>query len=306
MVPLSIVDRYRKPEYTGENRCLACTVVNAMFALLIGMIAFVGLLTLDRSLWLAFAVEVAILVVCGVQIWLRGYLLPRTPTLTKRYLPGRVLRWFGKDPTPGAAEAAVEVSRRDRRVGEADPESGAPAGTDSELDVEGLLRELGALRPAESREDFELAETFGKDWHREIESIGEKPLSAVITSVFAVEGDVSVQETSGAVRVYRDDRLLAQWESRPALVADLAACRVLAERADAWARLSAAERSQLAGGLRLYLDRCPACAGRTAFDTETTTSCCHEYEVATVSCVDCGTRLFELPVDAVSETDGTV
>ena len=300
MVHLPIVGRYRKPEYTGENRCLPCTAVNAAFALLLGVAAFVGLVLLGRSLWIASAIGTAILVACGVQIWLRGYLIPGTPTLTKRYLPPRVLRWFGKDPMPRST-MPVGGGSRDARTATGGSE--ATATGKSELDVEGFLLGLDALRPTGAGEDFELVESFAEDWRREIDALEGESLSAAVTSAFDVDGAVSVRETSEAVQVYRDDRLLAQWESRPALVADLAACRVLAERDGAWDRLSAVERSQLAGGLRLYLDRCPACAGETAFDTETTTSCCHEYEVATVSCEDCGARLFELPVDAVAETD---
>ncbi|WP_136687788.1 hypothetical protein [Halorhabdus amylolytica] len=305
MTSTSILDRYRRPEYTGENRCLPCTAVNAVFALSIGMSVFVGLIMLGRSPWVASGVEAVVLIACGVQIWLRGYLIPGTPTLTKRYLPRRVLRWFGKDPTfQGRGTMPIEgASRSDRTASDGSSGSAATVPEESELDVEGFLLGVDALRPAGAGEDFEVVESFAENWRREIDALEEESLSGAVTSAFHVDGAVSVRETSEAVQVYRDDRLLAQWESRPALVADLAACRVLAERDDAWGGLSAAERSRLAGGLRLYLDRCPACGGETAFDTETTTSCCHEYEVATVSCEDCGTRLFELPVDAVPETD---
>jgi hypothetical protein len=80
------------------------------------------------------------------------------------------------------------------------------------------------------------------------------------------------------------------------MVADLAACQVFAHRDDEWPERSPAERSQFAGGARLYLDFCPDCSGDASFDTDTVSSCCNDYEVATVSCEDCGVRLFELPV----------
>lgn len=89
---------------------------------------------------------------------------------------------------------------------------------------------------------------------------------------------------------------LGRWESRAALLADLGAGRVLADRDANWTALSTAQRGRLVAGLRTSLDFCPACVGEPAVATETATSCCREYEVAIVSCADCGVRLSERPV----------
>ena len=80
------------------------------------------------------------------------------------------------------------------------------------------------------------------------------------------------------------------------MVADLAACQVFARRDDEWPDRSPAERSRFAGSVRLYLDFCPDCGGDVSFDTDVVSSCCNDYEVATVSCEECGVTLFELPV----------
>jgi len=43
-------------------------------------------------------------------------------------------------------------------------------------------------------------------------------------------------------------------------------------------------------------ENCPDCGGDASFDTDVVSSCCTDYEVATVSCEACGVTLFELPV----------
>ena len=75
-----LLDRIREPEHTGENRCVPCTVVNAAIA--VAATAFASIV----------AVEAAAVVLVGsvLAIGLRGYLVPGTPALTRRYLPDRV------------------------------------------------------------------------------------------------------------------------------------------------------------------------------------------------------------------------
>lgn len=84
----SLGERFREPEYTGENRCMPCTVLNAALALALTVAAA------------AFGPVTALVVFVGsfASIYFRGYLVPGTPELTKRYLPARVLALFGKAP----------------------------------------------------------------------------------------------------------------------------------------------------------------------------------------------------------------
>jgi len=66
------------PEHTGENRCLPCTLVNA-----VGVAVVAGLLSRRRrSLGLLASV------LGGAAIWLRGYVVPGTP----RFARGSSLR----------------------------------------------------------------------------------------------------------------------------------------------------------------------------------------------------------------------
>lgn len=85
---MALLDRLRQPGYTGENRCIPCTSVNV--ALAAASSALVAKMTSRRLASTAFVTSLG-------AIYLRGYLVPGTPTLTKRYLPERVLRWFDND-----------------------------------------------------------------------------------------------------------------------------------------------------------------------------------------------------------------
>ena len=96
---LEIVDDLKQPAYTGENRCEPCTILNLVIAAVVG-----SLIARKSRLGGALAVGVSI-----ALIYLRGYLVPGTPTLTKRYLPPEVLRWFGKEPEPELASGLGAV-----------------------------------------------------------------------------------------------------------------------------------------------------------------------------------------------------
>ena len=95
------VHRLRQPEYTGENRCTPCTVVNIAIAVVVsGLVATVFP-----------PAAVAVFVASVVAIYLRGYLVPGTPTLTKRYLPDSVLKLFDKydPPEPPALDDDADI-----------------------------------------------------------------------------------------------------------------------------------------------------------------------------------------------------
>lgn len=93
-----------------------------------------------------------------------------------------------------------------------------------------------------------------------------------------------------------DGRRNARWESKAAYRSD-AATAVLQERCLGWRGLGFRDRTEVAGVLRLWLDRCPSCGGRVAMDRETVSSCCRERQVLASTCGSCGSRLFEADVD---------
>lgn len=272
------LDRLRRPEYTGENRCLPCTAVNVVIAVSAALVVGTwGTLAVGP---VAAAAGAGTLLLTGLAaVWLRGYLVPGTPTLTKRYLPERVLAAFGK------ADDEVLVHPGDR-------------GGDPDFDVEGRLLDSGALEPCRG-DDYCLTDGFRESWHAGMDAIGDGGWDGPLSDLGIVEAGVSVElrEHAHAAVAVADGGRVGMWESRPAAVADLAAADLLADRVSDWGALAPDERVRLTGGLRVFLETCPDCGGRLAFDTETRESCCTSHEVAAVSCEACGARLFESPVD---------
>ncbi|MFB6120765.1 MAG: hypothetical protein ABEJ68_06580 [Halobacteriaceae archaeon] len=248
----------RNPEYTGENRCLACTVVN---------VVIVATLSLAVALATAVGVGVAAFVVGVAAVYLRGYVVPGTPTLTQ-YLPDSVLRHFDHhDTTVPAAEM------------------------DDEPDPEAVLRRAGAVTECAEVDDLCLDETFRADWHAEMTAIRE---SASVEDLIrdALGEDAAVTEQEGDLIAHEQDRILGRWVSRTAAVADFAADRVLADRLSRWDAVPVARRSVVTRGLRPFLDRCPDCSDHVA--AEKVTSCCVSGQARTVvHCPNCDTVLFE-------------
>jgi hypothetical protein len=275
------VSQIRQPEYTGENRCLPCTVVNVLIAVVLGgAVAGAGVATGNAGLGAAAG---AVLVGLSlVAIYLRGYLVPGTPTLTKRYFPPWLLALFGKEP----AEEFGGMAGADGGETVPDAES---------LDPEAVLVGVDALEECADGEDLCLTESFRGAWEEGVEQARDADREALL-DVLGVPGDAETEEFGDAFRLVVDGREAGRWESRAAFLADLGAAHALGARYDGWSALPVRARGQLLNGLRLFIDTCPACAGTPEFGTETVESCCSTREVAAVACPDCGARLFETPV----------
>ncbi|WP_049981739.1 hypothetical protein [Halolamina rubra] len=252
-----VVERLRQPAYTGPNRCLPCTVLNVGIAL--ALAAVVVAATTPPA-------GAAVLAVGLAAIYLRGYLVPGTPELTKRYLPDRVLRWFGKAP--------------------ALPDPGET------VDVEAYLLEAGVLVDPPEAEDLELADGVAGEWEERIASVREAPAAAA--------GDVldldepGVEDRENATVVTEGGLAVADWPSRPALLADLGAVGLLADRDPDWATRGHEEQGRILAGLRLFVERCPDCGAEPELGEDTVESCCRRAQVYTYSCPDCGARLLEI------------
>jgi hypothetical protein len=264
------IARHRNPRYTGENRCVPCTITNVA-------IAAVGSL----ALWfVAPPLAVAALVASLLAVYLRGYLVPGTPAFTRRYFPDWLLAWFG---TVGPS------------TGEAAP------------DVEGTLVAAGVL--VEGPADLELDPAFGDAWAARIDRLDADRAgldgaerdgadAADLAALTDLPADaLDVARYGAAVVASLDGRRVGRWESRAAFVADLAAARELDDWVPRWRSLPLAVRSELLGALRLFLDRCPACDAAVTLDHEVVRSCCRDYDVVAASCAGCGARLLEADVD---------
>lgn len=275
-------DGLRRPEYTGENRCLPCTVVNSAIAVVLAGAVGAILVATGASAELSTLVSVGLIAACAGLIYLRGYLVPGTPTLTKRYMPLWMLRLFGKAPEP---------VRDDR----------------GNLEVEAILREADVLEECADEDDLCLTESFQTAWRERIAALatgddgGEGAIDPGIDDFVErndVDPDVDLDEVTFEERgdayvASLDGRRIAQWESRAAYLADAAAAAELRRRYPGWRALAFPERTEVAGSLRLWLEACPSCDGSVTMDQETVQSCCHEREVLASTCDECGARLFE-------------
>lgn len=274
------VARLRQPEYTGENRCIPCTVTNVAIAAVLS--SGVGYLSVPAG--------VALFVVSLLAIWLRGYLVPGTPELTKRYFPDRLLAYFDK----GAASA----SGFDAEAVEGDEEADA---TDHEplrdVDPESLLLESGVVEPCAQEDDLCLVDEFETAWHDRMVALREEGAdrAALAERLDVDAGDLRFEEHEAGFEAFADDRRLGQWESRAALLADLAAAAELPEYVDDWDRLAVGAKARVLGGLRVFLESCPECDGEVTAGTETVESCCRSHEVVAVGCAACDARLLEVP-----------
>jgi len=265
----------RDPRYTGENRCLPCTGVNLVIAA--GVSLVVATVSLGWAI-VVFALSVA-------TIGVRGYLVPGTPTLTKRYLPDHVLALFDKGPAH-ATDFAVGTN------------GAADEGVEPPADPGTMLLSAGALRDEPAVDDYVLEESFHESWVEESRRIADGDEDAAELAAFLdVEPElVALTDRGYAYVATIEGERAGRWESRAAFVADMAAAGILAERWDEWRTLPTATRSELLGSLRIFLEDCPTCDGSVTLEPTVVESCCMEYEVLAATCDDCGTRLFEAPV----------
>ena len=265
----------RDPRYTGANRCLPCTVVN---------LAITAVLALGVSLVsVPLGVVTAVIGVAAVAV--RGYLVPGTPTLTKRYLPDRVLAWFDKGPAGETGPFDVD---------------GDPSGADSDpVDAGAVLVEAGVLVDDPVLDDLVVEPSFETTWidrARELADRDDDP--AALARLLDVDAEaVDLVDRGHAFVASVDGVRAGRWESRQAFLVDMAADELIGRHRDDWRSQSTARRSELLGGLRLFVESCPTCDGTVTLDTRVVESCCRQYDVLAATCDGCGARLFEADID---------
>jgi len=275
----TVIDRVRQPAYTGENRCIPCTAVNLVIA---GALAAVLAVV-------AIPLGAVVLIVSLLAIYLRGYLVPGTPTLTSRLFPDSVLALFGKEGAKTRRDDALDViddiekpsERRARRVDAAAfvREAGAFEDGPNGLAPTEQYREAVSAELADLREAYDDSDDLGL------------PLSTVATLFDADTADISRRE-----REYPEikvDTRIRNWPSGSALVADVAIDRTMRNLDPEWAEIPVDQRVRILEALRSYQAGCPLCAGDLQSSSEPIESCCASGEVIALSCPDCGRALLE-------------
>jgi hypothetical protein len=269
----SAVARIKQPEYTGENRCVPCTVLN----LALGSIAAIAtvVLVVPVAGTVGVAVGLSLFVLSVLATYFRGYFIPGTPTITKRYFPDWALAAFGKDG------------------------SGSERPVPGVLEPEKLLLELGIV-VNEPGSDLRLDATFAKRWTESIQRYrgDERAITARLGEVFGVAPEqIAFEYHSRSFAAWVGDRHLASWPSSGAAVADAAAAVALSAWDAEWNRRPLPAQMELLGVLRLFLDTCPTCDGSVALSRTVSESCCRSSDVVAATCRDCDDRLFEMDID---------
>ncbi|QRY22492.1 hypothetical protein JT689_10820 [Halobacterium sp. GSL-19] len=289
-----MVDSLHQPEYTGENRCEPCTVVNLVIA------AVISSLIARKSRIFGL---IAVLISVGL-IYLRGYLIPGTPTLTKQYLPPTVLRWFGKEPTEptrgglGTGNSAVESpshreNSSDRSIAQQSP-------TDDGRNLEQYLIDKNILKICDGGSDLCLTTSFKSDLDTILDELDKEEVTTEnVTTAFQFDGnnEFLTEEYDDAVLLRRGTTIVGQWPSKAALLADVAISKILADRDSDWKDFNPEAQGEILNGVRIFLDRCPICRSDIQFTEETVESCCQSHEVIAAVCEDTSKRLFEQPIN---------
>lgn len=257
----SIISWLRDPEYTGTNRCLPCTVVNLLIAAGVAVVLSVVLLP--------WAGLFTLVLFAGV-IYLRGYLVPGTPTITERYFPAWLLELFGKRPL-------VERSFSNTATSPGETEAGAEGDADLLIDT-GIVRDDGG--------SLGLTSNFRTEWIERMAALG---VGGVEAEDVRVAFDADSVSRHGEQSFVLDGIRSLRWASQAALTADIAAAELLRERLDDWTeRESDRQRSALTG-LRFCLNQCPSCEGPLLVTEDRVDPCCQKpHLVAESVCDGCG------------------
>ena len=271
---MSLTDRFRQPDYIGENRCTPCTVVN--IAIAAGVSAFTALAST--------VLGVGVFTLSLGTIYLRGYLVPCTPTLTMRYFPERVLRWFDKD-------AATPMT--DEIIG---------------IDPSRVLFNIRAVEPCHEGTDLCLTSEFREAWREHIQTVrAHDPGEDLLADALGIpdsDDRITFDRQGEAFVAYTGEAVIGQWSSQAAVIADVAAATELDDRTADWADLTPAEVARVLMSLRIFIEQCPKCDGSVEVDQNVVESCCRSYDVVASTCQDCDGRLFEMEWDD-STTDDT-
>lgn len=263
----SRIEAIRQPAYTGDSRCRPCTVVNA-----VGLGAVTLLLALLNPFFAAVVFGVG-----AALIYLRGYIVPGTPTIA----PALV------DPLPF------------------DLKDDEPAGIDSDslggdVDGEAIVEALVAAGVLVVREEeLYLDETFREEWERRIDDLGSVHETVLADRAAAASHDDVDGEVHGNRILLAGGRDV--WLSPAVAIAETAAVETLAD----W-DVPEELRAPAAEPLRTFVRVCPVCGGSVG---ETTLRrCCggpgstyRNPERLVLACADCDTVLLELRESAGPE-----
>ncbi|NGM69759.1 hypothetical protein G6M89_12190 [Natronolimnobius sp. AArcel1] len=278
----SVLERVKQPEYTGDNRCLPCTVGNLAFAVILGV-----------AIWPFAPLLAPVVVVASVLlIYLRGYLVPGTPELTKQYLPESVAKRFDHqlEPTTDTEGDAqwdtIEKLEYERR---------------NAVDPEEFLLDAGVIELTPDETNVQFSEAFET---AVVDAVSQDRSTDVDSSRLADLFDVEPAVIEVKDRSYPTisiDGRIRKWPTDAALAVELAAHAALHDRTDEWMDVPLEQRLSILESLRTFVSQCPFCSAAIVLNTDTVESCCRAYDVATLECDGCDRRYVELDPSVVDD-----
>lgn len=260
----ALLDRLHRPEHTGSNRCLPCTVVNLAIVVLVGGV--IGRKNRPGGL-------LAVTVGAGL-VTLRGYIVPGTPLFAPRLVAPLPID-FGHTDRPDDSLSDSEESLAE----ETDPEAVL-----EELVVAGVIDSDG--------ESLFLDEAFRDEWEDRMTSLRTADDTTLLERIEAAcPGDVEGERYNDRIFLTGAREIRT---SRPIAIAETAAIETLVGR-----EFPESLRAQAATPLRNFLQVCPGCGG--SVEETTVGSCCggssspHKRpEQPVLACRDCRSVVVEL------------
>ncbi|WP_396612190.1 hypothetical protein ACH9L7_02575 [Haloferax sp. S1W] len=259
---MTLLDTLKRPEYTGENRCLPCTVVNAIVVVAVSLA--LGLLWIPAG--------VAVLALGALAVYLRGYVVPGTPSFAPRLVAAVGLAGvFGDDEDEPRQSDSLD------------------ANVDPEVMLSTLL-DAGVL--VDEPDGLFVADEVREEWESTMATLRKGSDDELATAVeTAVPFDAEATPEYDGIGLHGPD--LSVWLSRTQAIADVATLYTVVERGvDPAVALAATEP------LRMFSEVCPACGGPVV---ETTTrDCCggtasiyDSPEQDVLACEECGSVVYE-------------
>ncbi len=280
---MGVFDTLRRPEYTGENRCRPCTVVN------VAIVGAVGLLVGVVSPPLA-----AVVVAVGLGlVALRGYVVPYTPEFAP-VIADRLPVAFDHDGVvadgAGGADPQTTLADAEAAGSESDPESTGPPTGEA---VQRALFEAGVLT---GTDQLHLDPGFEDDWLariRDLRRASETGLADRVADAAGFTDEAAVVDDDVQVGGPTGTTL-----RRPAAVTDTATVESL----DAFG-VDARYWQPATRPLRLFLPECPVCGGEIVETTQS--ECCGgagsvygSIEDDVLACADCDALVYRFGGDA--------
>lgn len=266
---MTLRDRLVREEYVGENRCWPCTALNA------GIVAAAALVL--AALWLPLALLTVVL--GGLAIAYRGYVVPGTP----RFAP-RIARHL--PVSFGHSERDGSPSVSDGGTPDGDANGSAAAGPDGDAVFDALV-DAGVLVGGD--DDVALDEAFRADWRERMRDVREGDVAAAVGDVRPETAVERRTDEEGATWIVLGAGETDEtWLAPAVAVADVAAVDALDARG-----VSPAVALPAASALRQFAERCPACDGALAWESE---GCCGGYgpegPSRVLACEECGAAVF--------------